>query len=160
MSVALSGVKNLRVNITFSRDCWDWFSRILVCLRDIMRDMPLVSLYYLEVVVLSRCFHWGFVHCTTLSCLFTHFQDGLQFIHCYRVHAVKSAKKRFALFSSALFTIEFRFLRKIYINSVPTSQETHYVSATKTIRLTLFEETIAVSCENQTEELIQIYIYT
>jgi hypothetical protein len=36
-------------------------------------------------------------------------------------------------------------------NSVRTSQETHYVSATKPNRLMLFRETVAVYCENHTE---------
>jgi hypothetical protein len=35
--------------------------------------------------------------------------------------------------------------------SVRTSQETHYVSATKLNRLMLFRETVAVSCENYKE---------
>jgi hypothetical protein len=35
-----------------------------------------------------------------------------------------------------------------YKNEVRTSQETHYVSATKTNRLMLFRETIAVYREN------------
>jgi hypothetical protein len=39
----------------------------------------------------------------------------------------------------------------IYKNSVRTSQETHYVSATKPNRLMLFRETVAVYCENYTE---------
>jgi hypothetical protein len=39
----------------------------------------------------------------------------------------------------------------IYKNSVRTSQETHYVSATETNRLMLFSETVAVYCENHTE---------
>jgi hypothetical protein len=39
--------------------------------------------------------------------------------------------------------------RLIYINTVRTSQETHYVSATKTNRLMLFGETVAVYCENR-----------
>jgi hypothetical protein len=39
----------------------------------------------------------------------------------------------------------------IYKNPVRTSQETHYVSATKPNRLTLFRETVAVYCENHTE---------
>jgi hypothetical protein len=39
----------------------------------------------------------------------------------------------------------------IYKNSVPTSQETHYVSTTKPNRLMLFGETVAVYCENHTE---------
>jgi hypothetical protein len=77
--------------------------------------MTLACLYFLEVVVLGRWLHWGLVHCITLSCLCTHFQDSLQFIQCYHVHAVKSAKngfpsrplQKFALFSSTLFTIKF-----------------------------------------------------
>jgi hypothetical protein len=36
----------------------------------------------------------------------------------------------------------------IYKNTVRTSQETHYVSATNTDRLMLFGETNAVYCEN------------
>jgi hypothetical protein len=36
-------------------------------------------------------------------------------------------------------------------NSVRSSQETHYVSATEPNRLMLFRETVAVFCENQTE---------
>jgi hypothetical protein len=40
-----------------------------------------------------------------------------------------------------------------YKNSVRTSQETHYVSATKTNRLMLFGEIIAVYCENHTEHI-------
>jgi hypothetical protein len=39
----------------------------------------------------------------------------------------------------------------IYVNSVRTSQETHYVSATEPNRLMLFRETVAVYCENHTE---------
>jgi hypothetical protein len=41
----------------------------------------------------------------------------------------------------------------IYKNSVRTSQETHYVSTTKTNRLMLFGETVAVYCENHTEHI-------
>jgi hypothetical protein len=40
---------------------------------------------------------------------------------------------------------------QIYKNSVRTSQETHYISATKPNRLILFRETVAVYCENHTE---------
>jgi hypothetical protein len=36
-------------------------------------------------------------------------------------------------------------------DTVRTSQETHYVSTTKTNRLMLFRETVAVCCENHTE---------
>jgi translation initiation factor IF-1 len=39
----------------------------------------------------------------------------------------------------------------VYINSVRTSQETHYVSTTKPNRLMLFRETVDVYCENHTE---------
>jgi hypothetical protein len=38
----------------------------------------------------------------------------------------------------------------IYINPVRTSQETHYFT-TKTNRLMLFGETVAVYCEDRTE---------
>jgi hypothetical protein len=39
----------------------------------------------------------------------------------------------------------------MYNNSVRTSQETRYVSATKTNRLLLFRETVFVHYENDTE---------
>jgi translation initiation factor IF-1 len=38
-------------------------------------------------------------------------------------------------------------------SSVRTSQETRYVSATKTSQLMLFREIIAVYCENHTEHI-------
>jgi thioredoxin-related protein len=38
-----------------------------------------------------------------------------------------------------------------HTDTVRTSQETHYVSATETNRLMLFWETVAVYCENHTE---------
>jgi hypothetical protein len=41
----------------------------------------------------------------------------------------------------------------MYKNSVRTSQETHYFSATKAIRLMLCGEIIAVYCENHTEHI-------
>jgi hypothetical protein len=41
----------------------------------------------------------------------------------------------------------------IYKTSVRTSQETHYVSATETVRLMSFGEIIAVYCENHTEHI-------
>jgi hypothetical protein len=41
--------------------------------------------------------------------------------------------------------------KAVYINAVSTSQETHYVSATKPNRLMLFRGIIAVYCENHTE---------
>jgi hypothetical protein len=40
---------------------------------------------------------------------------------------------------------------RIYTNSVRTSQETPYVSATKPNLSMLFGETVAVYCENHTE---------
>jgi hypothetical protein len=43
------------------------------------------------------------------------------------------------------------FLQIIYKNPVCTSQETHYVSATKPNRSMLFGERVAVYCENHTE---------
>jgi hypothetical protein len=44
-----------------------------------------------------------------------------------------------------------QIFRLIYTNLVRTSQETHYVSATKPNRLMQFRETDAVYCENQTK---------
>jgi hypothetical protein len=41
----------------------------------------------------------------------------------------------------------------IYKNSVRTSQETHYVSATETSCLMLFKEKIAVYCETRTKHI-------
>jgi hypothetical protein len=38
-----------------------------------------------------------------------------------------------------------------HTDTVRTSQETHYVSATETNRLMLFRETVTVYCENHTE---------
>jgi hypothetical protein len=46
---------------------------------------------------------------------------------------------------NALFTL--------HTNLVRTSQETHYISATATIRLMLFRETVAVYFENHTEHI-------
>jgi hypothetical protein len=44
-----------------------------------------------------------------------------------------------------------RLSNDLYSNSVRTSHETHYVSATKPNRLMLFRETVTVYCENHTE---------
>jgi hypothetical protein len=41
----------------------------------------------------------------------------------------------------------------IYKDSVCTSQETHYVSATKKALLMLFRETVSVYCGNHTERM-------
>jgi hypothetical protein len=46
---------------------------------------------------------------------------------------------------------ELNLFAMIYTNPVRTSQETHYVSTTKTNRLILFGETVAVYCENHME---------
>jgi hypothetical protein len=43
--------------------------------------------------------------------------------------------------------------RTEHTNTVRTSQETHYVSATETNRLMLFREIVAVYCENHTEHI-------
>jgi hypothetical protein len=44
-----------------------------------------------------------------------------------------------------------KFISKTFTNSIRTSLETYYVSATKPNRLMLFRETVAVYCENHTE---------
>jgi hypothetical protein len=41
----------------------------------------------------------------------------------------------------------------MYKDPVRTSQETHYLSATKPNRLMLFRETVAVYCENHLEHM-------
>jgi hypothetical protein len=45
-----------------------------------------------------------------------------------------------------------------HTDTVRTSQETHYVSATEPNRLMLFGETDAVYCENHTEQTEQNYL--
>jgi hypothetical protein len=45
----------------------------------------------------------------------------------------------------------------IYINSVLTSQETHYFSATEPNQLMLFGVRVAVYCENHTEHTAALY---
>jgi hypothetical protein len=85
MSVVLRGAKKFRVEYCFWRqldNCGyrDWFIWFLGSLWGIIRDMLLGSLYFPEVIILDRLFHWGFVHCVTLSCLCTHLYNGLQFI--------------------------------------------------------------------------------
>jgi hypothetical protein len=47
----------------------------------------------------------------------------------------------------------------VHINLVRTSQETHYVSATKTNRLMLFGEIIAVYCENHTGHINTLCVH-
>jgi hypothetical protein len=42
-------------------------------------------------------------------------------------------------------------MRFKYMNSVRTSQETHYITATKPNRLMLFGETVTIYCENHME---------
>jgi hypothetical protein len=49
-----------------------------------------------------------------------------------------------------------QFNEIMYKNSVRTSQETHYVSATKPNRLMLFREIIAVYCENRTKHINRV----
>jgi hypothetical protein len=49
------------------------------------------------------------------------------------------------------------FIFHINNNSVRTSQEAYYVSATKPNRLMLFREIIAVYCENHTEHINTLY---
>jgi hypothetical protein len=40
-----------------------------------------------------------------------------------------------------------------HTHPVPTSQETHYISATEISRLMLFSETVPVYCENHKEHM-------
>jgi hypothetical protein len=52
-----------------------------------------------------------------------------------------------------LSPLKTEFLQIIYKDSVRTSQETYYASATKPNGLMLFRETVAVYCENQMEHI-------
>jgi hypothetical protein len=45
----------------------------------------------------------------------------------------------------------------LYINSVLTSHETHYISTTNPNRLMLFRETVAVYCENHMEHTNTVF---
>jgi hypothetical protein len=49
------------------------------------------------------------------------------------------------------------FLRILYKNSVLTSQEIHYVSATKTKRLVLFRQRVGVHFKNNPEHTSTLY---
>jgi hypothetical protein len=117
MSVVQGRGKKLRVDTAFggiltAAGVWTGLVDFLavsevLLLRGIFRDMPLPSHHFLEVVM-GRWFHWGFVHCTTLFCLCTHLQDGLQFIQCYHIHAVISAKSSFPSRDLQKFTVLLR----------------------------------------------------
>jgi hypothetical protein len=47
-----------------------------------------------------------------------------------------------------------------HTDTVRTSQETHYASATEPNRLMLFGETVAVYCENHTEHTVTTVIHS
>jgi hypothetical protein len=51
-------------------------------------------------------------------------------------------------------------LEQIYTNSVRTSQETQYVSATEPNRLMLFGWTVAIYCENHTGHSGKCYSFS
>jgi hypothetical protein len=65
-------------------------------------------------------------------------RNSMRAVHRYGVTGLKPLKTEF-------------LLSNIYINSVRTSQETHYISAIKPNRLILFKETVAVYSENHME---------
>jgi hypothetical protein len=88
ISVVLTGAKNTAF--------WDSLTDVdvgtaLGCLWRYLKYTSSVSLFHGSRRPLTSR---SFIHYTTLFCLCTHSQDGLQLIQCYRVHAVKSAKKR------------------------------------------------------------------
>jgi hypothetical protein len=64
-------------------------------------------------------------------------------------HAVLLAEEEHSSMRFNLLRLNFFYI--IYINPVRTSQEAHYVFATKPNRLMLFGERVAVYCENHTE---------
>jgi hypothetical protein len=82
--------------------------------------------------------------------LHRHHCDGLRsntLLPRYREQLLSARWEKGSLFALRII----RNTNNIYRNSVRTSQETHYVSATELNRLMLFRETVAVICENQTE---------
>jgi hypothetical protein len=63
----------------------------------------------------------------------------------------KSAIALYYLYLSVINPLKINALKILYKNSVRTSQETHYISATKKSLLMLFRETVDIYCENHTE---------
>jgi hypothetical protein len=57
------------------------------------------------------------------------------------------------MFQAQLTIQRLNSLSTVYKNSVRTSQETYYVSATKTNRLRLYGETVAVYCEHHMKHI-------
>jgi hypothetical protein len=64
---------------------------------------------------------------------------------------LQSPTGQWCLEKQSLFTVRTVRNTQMYINSVRTSRETHYVSATEPNRSVMFRETVAVYCENRTE---------
>jgi hypothetical protein len=58
--------------------------------------------------------------------------------------------------SNVIFCVAAHCFKIIYKNSVRTSQQTHYVSATKTNRLMLLRETIVAYSENRMKHTITL----
>jgi hypothetical protein len=58
-------------------------------------------------------------------------------------------------FKFATYSLRFLQRRRIFIDSVRTSQETHYVSLAKTSRLALFGETVAEDHAEHTNTLLR-----
>jgi hypothetical protein len=77
-------------------------------------------------------------------------------LYCYLVIHKENLVNLLQLFYLYLWPIY--WLSFVYINSVRSSQETHYVPATKPNRLMLFRETVAVYCENHMEHTYTICV--
>jgi hypothetical protein len=73
--------------------------------------------------------------------------DGPVICHGHTQYCMSSKFVIFTCWHSTQSSVK----SSVLVCSVRTSQETHYVSATKPNRLMLFEETVAVYCENHAE---------
>jgi hypothetical protein len=95
MSVVLRGAKKLWANTTF------WCSLTAVDAGTVLIYFLAICTVLLEICLLRLFTSWKLawaivsyeILSTTLSYLCTHFQDVLQSIQPYRIHAIKNAKK-------------------------------------------------------------------
>jgi hypothetical protein len=91
MSLVLRDSKTLQVNTAFggslaAADVWTGSLDFLASARYYCRRASCISL--LPGSQLGLLIPLRFCSCTALSCLCAHLQGALQFIQCYRVHAV------------------------------------------------------------------------
>jgi hypothetical protein len=114
--------------------------------------MPLVSLYFPEVMALGYWIHWGFIHCTSLSYLCIHFKNSLQFIYCFHVHELKRFNWGFPFRCLQKFTVLCSALLRIAAHS-KLSSTLHVVYPA---RITMLLSTLCTCC---TTEPASLYLF-